>query len=98
MDRKLASGQEARASEGGAATNPTDVSAKALPGNRIRELCRLTRVYVCCSEEIDSCAKGFGKILRGPGTARTRGMKVRENNEWLCDLPTLCCFCAVLLS
>ena len=32
------------------ATNPADVCTKALPGNRIRELCRLVRVYVCCSE------------------------------------------------
>ena len=30
--------------------NPVDVCTKALSGNRIRELCRLTRVYVCCSE------------------------------------------------
>ena len=29
------------------ATNPADVCTKALPGNRIRELCRLARVYVC---------------------------------------------------
>ena len=29
--------------------NPADVCTKALPGNRIRELCRLARVYVCCS-------------------------------------------------
>ena len=33
------------------ATNPADVCTKALPGNRIRELCRLARVYVCCSDE-----------------------------------------------
>ena len=33
------------------ATNPADVCTKALLGNRIRELCRLARVYVCCSEE-----------------------------------------------
>ena len=33
------------------ATNPADVCTKALPGNRIRELCRLARVFVCCSEE-----------------------------------------------
>ena len=33
------------------AMNPADVCTKALPGNRIRELCRLARVYVCCSEE-----------------------------------------------
>ena len=33
------------------ATNPADVCTKPLPGNRIRELCRLARVYVCCSEE-----------------------------------------------
>ena len=32
------------------AMNPADVCTKALPGNRIRELCRLTRVYVFCSE------------------------------------------------
>ena len=32
------------------ATNPADVCTKALPGNRIRELCRLARVYVCGSE------------------------------------------------
>ena len=31
------------------ATNPADVCTKALPGNRIRELCRLARVYVCCN-------------------------------------------------
>ena len=31
--------------------NPADVCTTALPGNRIRELCRLARVYVCCSEE-----------------------------------------------
>ena len=29
------------------AMNPADVCTKALLGNRIRELCRLTRVYVC---------------------------------------------------
>ena len=33
------------------ATNPADVCTKASPGKRIRELCRLARVYVCCSEE-----------------------------------------------
>ena len=33
------------------ATYPADVCTEALPGNRIRELCRLARVYVCCSEE-----------------------------------------------
>ena len=27
-----------------------DVCTEALPGNRIRELCRLARVYVCYSE------------------------------------------------
>ena len=32
------------------ATSPADVCTKALLGNRIRELCRLARVYVCCSE------------------------------------------------
>ena len=32
------------------AMNPADVCAKALPGNRIHELCRLARVYVCFSE------------------------------------------------
>ena len=32
------------------ATNLVDVCAKALPGNRIRELCRLARRYVCYSE------------------------------------------------
>ena len=32
------------------AMNPADVCTKALLGNRIRELCRLARVYVCCSE------------------------------------------------
>ena len=32
------------------ATNPADVCTKALLGNRIRELCRLARVYVCCNE------------------------------------------------
>ena len=34
------------------ATNPADVGTKALPGDRIGELCRRARVYVCCSEEI----------------------------------------------
>ena len=33
------------------ATNSTDVCTKALPGNRIRELCRLARVCTGCSEE-----------------------------------------------
>ena len=33
------------------ATSPADVCTKAFPGYRIRELCRLARVYVCCSEE-----------------------------------------------
>ena len=33
------------------ATNRADVCTKALPGNRIRELCRLARMFVCCSEE-----------------------------------------------
>ena len=32
------------------AMNPADVRTKVLPGNRIRELCRPARVYVCCSE------------------------------------------------
>ena len=32
------------------AMNPADVCTKALRGNRIRELCRLARVYVCYSE------------------------------------------------
>ena len=36
----------------GTAMNPADVCTKALPGDRIRELCWLPRVYVCCSEEI----------------------------------------------
>ena len=36
------------------ATNPADVCTKALLGNRIRELCRLARVYVCCNEGIMS--------------------------------------------
>ena len=31
------------------ARNPADACTKALPGYRIRELCRLARVYVCCS-------------------------------------------------
>ena len=34
----------------GTTMNPADVCTKALPGNRIRELCRLALVYVCCSE------------------------------------------------
>ena len=29
------------------AMNPADVCTKAFPGKRIRELCRLARVYVC---------------------------------------------------
>ena len=33
------------------AMNPADVCTKALPGDRIRELCRLARVHVCHSEE-----------------------------------------------
>ena len=33
------------------AANPADVCAKALPADKIRELCRLARVYVCHSEE-----------------------------------------------
>ena len=32
------------------AMNPADVCTKALPGDRIRELCRLARVCVCCSD------------------------------------------------
>ena len=48
----------ARSSSGGkleldkvdTAVNPADVCTKALPGNRIRELCRLGQVYVCYSE------------------------------------------------
>ena len=32
------------------AMNPADVCTKASPGNRIRELCRLARGNVCCSE------------------------------------------------
>ena len=34
------------------ATNAADECTEALPGDRSRELCRLARVYVCCSEEI----------------------------------------------
>ena len=30
--------------------NRSDVCTKALLGNRIRALCRLARVYLCCSE------------------------------------------------
>ena len=32
------------------AMNPADVCTKSLLGNRIRELCRLARVYVCYDE------------------------------------------------
>ena len=32
------------------AMTPADVCTKAFPGHRIRELCRLAQVYVCCSE------------------------------------------------
>ena len=32
------------------AMNLVDVCTKAFPGKRIRQLCRLARVYVCCSE------------------------------------------------
>ena len=32
------------------AMNPADVCTKALLGNRIRDLCRLARVYVCYNE------------------------------------------------
>ena len=35
-----------------AATNPADLCTKALPGDRIRELCRLARVCICSSEEV----------------------------------------------
>ena len=31
-------------------SNPADVCTKASLGNRIRVLCRLARVYACCSE------------------------------------------------
>ena len=34
------------------ATNPADLCPKALPGDSIRELCRLARVYICSSEEV----------------------------------------------
>ena len=35
------------------AMNPAAVvHTSALPGNRIRELCRLARVYVCCGGEV----------------------------------------------
>ena len=44
MDRKQEVGKV------GTAMNPADVGTKAKPGNRIRELCRLARVYVRCSE------------------------------------------------
>ena len=33
------------------AANPADVCTKALPGDKIRELCRLGRVFVCHSGE-----------------------------------------------
>ena len=32
------------------ATSPADVCTEELPEHRIRELCRLARVYVCCNE------------------------------------------------
>ena len=32
------------------AMNSGDVCTKSLPGNKIRELCRLARVYVCYNE------------------------------------------------
>ena len=35
------------------AMNPADVCTKSLPGNRIRELCRLARVCVCVFERRD---------------------------------------------
>ena len=35
-----------------------DVCTKAFVGNGIRELCRLARVYVCCSEGTMGCLKG----------------------------------------
>ena len=33
------------------ASKPADACTKALPGDKVRELCRLARVYVCYSEE-----------------------------------------------
>ena len=53
------------------ATNPADVCTKALSGNRIRELCRLARVYARCSEgdvgddPDEQCLSRLDELCRG---------------------------------
>ena len=61
------------------ATNPADVCTKALPGSRIRELCRLARVYVCCSEEY------MGDDPDGWYLSRLDGLCRGEKFEQSCD-------------
>ena len=49
------------------AANPADVCAKALLADKIRELCRLARVYVCHSEEAlggDSESRSLAQLDR----------------------------------
>ena len=61
------------------AMNPADVCTKALLGNRIRELCRLARVYVCCSEG------DIGDDLDGWYLSRLDELCRREKFEQSCD-------------
>ena len=51
------------------ATNPADVCTKTLPRNRIRELCRLVQVHVCCGDMGDDPDEWYvsrlDKLCRG---------------------------------
>ena len=51
LQEALVEGKKLELEKVDTAMNPADVCPKSLPGNRIRELCRLARVYVCCSDE-----------------------------------------------
>ena len=62
------------------ATNPADVCAKALPRDRIRELCRPARVYVCCSEGADR--KEVIRIMSGiPKGILAKCIDAREEEQ-----------------
>ena len=59
--------------------NPADVCTKALLGNRIRELCRLARVYVSFSEG------DMGDDLDEWCLSRLDELRKGEKSEQSCD-------------
>ena len=76
------------------ATNPADVCTKALPGNRIRELCRLARVYVCCNggdmsdDPNEWCLSRLDELCRSEKFERSCDAESEGRVDFTCRL---CC-------